>query len=243
MTFNFDGTSQSEVQSNNRLMAGIFDTVFSATITGLDYGYRAVVALPGSGSMYLIAQVDEYCEGFIFTSCGVTPWSKTIYAVTPSPAMSTSDNIQLYLEFSGSTAYWVYKINGGSATIFGEFTPPSDSQSVFQVGTNTAFNGHVSKYFQFGIDSDYNIGHSGWYVDVDKPEYATAWGNPYVLVPQANLAQGGDAFLDARWVWGGQDYSGVNACYPDSNGCSYPPYEILFFYTGTTISDPTLLWG
>lgn len=154
--------------------------------------------------MYLIAQADEYCEGFWpFTDCGSTPWSKTLYAVTPSISATTSDNIQLYLEFTqgGCTVLWVYKINGGSANVFGEYTPPSDSQCTFQVGTYTGPNGHTAKYFQFGIDSDYNIGHSGWYVDVDNPEYATAWGNPYVLVPQADVAQGSDAFLDLRWVW------------------------------------------
>ena len=240
---NFGGTPQSAVPSGNRIMAGIVDTVFS-NITGLDYSYAAMAVIQGSGPMYLIAQVGEYCEGFIITACGVTPWSELLYLVTPSPPMTSSDTIQLYMEFSSSTAYWVYKINGGAANIFGEFTPPSDSQHVFNVGTYYVSDlGRLAKYFQFGIESISIINNHNWYVNIDNPQYAKAWGQPYTLVPQADAVQGENAWLDGEWLVGGSQYTGVNACYADNTGCPYPGYEILFRYTGTTIQTLTRLWG
>jgi len=45
--------------------------------------------------------------------------------------------------------------------------------------------------------------------------------------------------LDTRYMWGGENYDGVNAYY-------YPSLEagsVKFYYSGSTLRDHTVLWS
>lgn len=202
VSVSFTGTDSSVIQSNNRLMAGIFETVFTST-AGLDVGYRGVAVLTNSGSIYLIAQVDEYCEGLLGSGCGgVSETNK--YTNFAWPTMSVSDTIIMYMSFDDSThAHWYYSVNGGPWTQFGEYTVPSYSQHSFQVGTVTRClpTCRTAKYFQFSIWSDYNIGLSGWHVYLTNQQY---YSGTWTLVSQAGAVQGSNAWLDYMCRWEGR---------------------------------------
>lgn len=242
VTVSFAGTTPSSIQSNNRLIAGIFDTVFDSTTSGLDYGYRNDVVLTNTGSMYVIGDAWKFCEGYPpFTQCGSTPTQQLLYNTYTWITASVSSSITLKLAYdSYGVVHWFYQVDAGPMTEYGYFIPPSTSQRQFMVGTYYVwFNGHTAKYFQFAIESDYNIGHGGWYALISNPKYFLngAWS----LVPQARAVQGGDAFLDARWLWGGADYTNVNGQYQYNSAIG--PYKLKLFYTTSTLTNGQLLWG
>jgi hypothetical protein len=235
--FTFGGTNPSVIQSDNHLYIGIYSTVFSATISGQDYGYEALVVLTNTGYMYLGAQVYQVCEGN--AGCG-TPSEKVIFRTTSSPSMGVNDQIMLLMFFSGPTVYWYYQINSNLAYQYASFNPPSDSQLQFEVGTYVAWNGVTAKYFQLGLESDYNIGHSGWYATISQGQYE--YNGYWCGIPQAKAAQGTDSFMDYWWKWGGSDYTGVDAFYQHNVG--FPFNYIEYYWSGsTTLGDGTLLWG
>jgi len=93
-------------------------------------------------------------------------------------------------------------------------------------------------YFQFGVCSNYNIGHAGWNVKLEYPQYFT---NRWLTVDTAPSMGGYNSYFDARWRWGGQNYAGV-AAYYWKNQPSLGRHKIIFYYSGSTLGDNTALW-
>ena len=245
-TISFKSTTQSELEPPvNRLEGGMHAVVFSTTIHGRDYGYTALAVLPGNGSFYLLAQVDRTCEWLIQATprCAYLPSVLTLFQQTNQSdisSFSTSDNITLEMRFSGSTANWFYLINGAGNTTYAQFTPPSDSEHVFEVGAHSGY-GLTAKYFQFGIATDYLIGDTGWSVLLSNPKWLN--GSSWTLVSQADSVEGPNSWLDFTWVWGGQYFSFASACYADESGCQSSNDYILFYSSGSFVTDGVRLWG
>ena len=209
--------------------------------------------------MYLVGQVDEDCEGIPFNSncswrIGPPPWTHTLGYATVSPTLHTTDSITLEMVWSGTAVNWYYQINGGTVVSFYNFTAPSFSHNQFAAGSYTMTPDYnclptltcVVKYFQFGVDSDYNTGNTGWTVKISNPEYRLVAGGSWTLVPQADAAQGSGANLDYTYKWGGQDYVGVAACYAHNSSCSLANDIVSFSTTSnqsSDIADGTPLWG
>lgn len=218
-TVSFRGTSQSDVQSNNDLFAGMFVTGFSsADLT--DYGFRAEAVLPVAGSTYLVAQVIETCEAPGCAIGGLSPHWKLLNQTEVPLSFSASDNVTLEMKWSSGTVTWYYQVNGGTNSSYHSYTMPSDSRHYFVIGTTAPPNDYV-RYFYFGIESQYNIGNTGWKVGIYNPQYSNGTGT-WTSVAQADSSMGNHAYYDYIIRWDGGAYTGVLVCYADSMSCSFP---------------------
>jgi hypothetical protein len=242
-TYRFAGTDPSVIQSDNSLRAGIYSATFT-TNSGEDWGFQGVLILNHNGQFSIAAQVDQVCEGLPATcSLNGLPWDNTVYALSQPLSAGVNDYITLTLGFVGATCYFWYQINGGSMIAFGTYTVPSQVQHNLQTGKFNAgwlWRYVWAKYFQFGVSSNYNIGHGGWYVYITQQQYQV--GGSWTAVAQAAAAQGANSYFDAIWTWGFSTYNGVYAYYQHNVG--YPPDDIMFYYSGSsTLADGTILWG
>jgi hypothetical protein len=246
-TFSYDGTPQSDIPSGNHLYAGIYGYGSSSNITGKDYGYQASLVYPSSGSIYLVAQVDIMCEGFLTSACHPTYFHIVESYSDTTPSISASDNVTLEMRFSGHTVTWYYDIDSNGNYSFYSYTPPSDSAHSLSVGTvvfaplGIPLTG-TAKYFQFGVSSDSPIGNTGWKLLIHDPEYLNSSATSFALVPHAKSVQGTNSWIDYAWVWGGENFRNVGACYADNGSCSRSSDDLLLESSASTLSDGTSLW-
>lgn len=254
VTVSFPDTNASVIQEDNWLAGGMFVVGYDKELVQIDYGFYTMLTLDHDGDLYLdfgIIQTYE-CLPYWPYICpfGLHPWIQVLFSRTiPVKEASPSTPVTLVASWDPSRSGWVqwnYTIN--------DITYPAGSVNVtalaptiidgFVVGSrNLTFNWFIDWIpywqtypFQFGITSYYNIDHGGWNVLLSTPSYFKEgrWHN----VETAKSIGGINAILDTRWIWGGENYEGVNAYY-------YPSLEtgnVRFHYSGFTIQDHTILW-
>jgi len=91
-------------------------------------------------------------------------------------------------------------------------------------------------YFQFGIMSPLQITQAGWQAQLRNPEYFK--DDSWQKVATALSLQGGGAWFDYTYMWGGNTYSGINV----ATGQTSTMNIATFYYDGSTLDDWLLFW-
>jgi len=239
-TFSFPDTNRAVIPSNNYLKGFVAAAVLTNK-NSLDYGYRIGVEL-NRNEMIVWSEVWEFCEGLFPTSqCGFDKYIKLLHGVGVVIQASPSDKITVEMRWKDSnTVGFYYQINNGPIVEFSSFPRPDPAQSVFTLGYYTVeVNGRTAKYLQFSLFSSSNIGTGGWNLLIENPSFKVQ--NTWYLIPRARAVQGPNSWIDAIWYWGCYQYSNVDALYQKNSNIG--PYKVKFYYTSSTLSDGTLLWG
>ncbi|MDH5733698.1 MAG: hypothetical protein OEY88_07945 [Candidatus Bathyarchaeota archaeon] len=254
VTVSFPDTNASVIQEDNWLAGGMFVVGYDKALVQIDYGFYSMLRMDHGGDLYLdVGIVETYeCLPYWPYICpfGIYPWAQELYSHTVLvEGVPPSTPITLVASWDPSRSGWVqwnYTVNS--------MTCPAGAVNVtalaptviryFYVGSrDLTFNWFIGWIpywqtypFQFGVMSSYNIGHGGWNVFLSNLAYFREgeWHN----VEAAKSIGGINAMLDTRWMWGGENYDGVNADY-------YPSLEagsVKFYYSGSTIRDHTVLW-
>lgn len=254
ITVSFPDTNSSTIQEDNRLSGGMFVVGYDAALVQIDYGFYAVVSLNHNGSLSLdfgIIQTYECLPTWPYICpFGIYPWVKVL-SNTTKPLVGVPHSTPITLTASWDSDHygwisWDYAIgevtyNAGSLDAIA-LAPTVIPR--FWLGARNikwiAFIGWMPYWqtylFQFGITSRYNIGHEGWNILLSNPSYFK--NGKWHSVEKARSIGGLNAMLDTRWMWGGANYAGVNACYYEYMGtCS-----ASFNYLGSTMRDHTILW-
>ncbi len=141
-------------------------------------------------------------------------------------------------------AQWNYYQNGNvlSGT---SFTQRSD----WQVGSSYKYEyGTVGctqcqwSHYHFGVTSLYDVGSSGWHVDMANPQYMSSDGQSWLLLPTVSYAGAQWAFTDQKYVLGGIAYPNMAVTSSvDTANCAE---KVTFTDTGNPGSAPpwTSLW-
>lgn len=131
-------------------------------------------------------------------------------------------------------AWWSYYQNGNVMQGV-SYTQRSD----WQAGTGYKYeHGTVGctqcqwSHYQFGITSLYDVGSSGWHIDMTNPEYRGSDERTWYLLPTVSYAGGQWAFTDQKYVLGGLPYPNVAVTSSvDTTNCSE---KLTFTDTGSS---------
>jgi len=238
VTASFPSTPDpSVIGTNNYLSAGMFAQAEDSKDAGVDYNFYSVLALDSSGNLFLsIGEIldKEYQASLGFPTCHQdfgTEWQIT--------NVDRSTPINLTMAWIYSTYWWVYwyvTINGQVYTPLGNTFPVGfDFPHIihgFYVGCADTGADTDQYFFQFGIMSPSAITNSVWQVQLSNPTYFIngAWNN----FPYAFSIQGGKAYTDNTWMWGGYDYP----CVAIATGST----STLRFVYSQKEAHLTLLW-
>lgn len=250
VTVSFPNTDPSVIQEDNWLAGGMFVTGFDTALDQTDYGFYTVLTLLHDGSLSLDVGVWQTYEGIP----GILnpPWAELLYSATweiGGVSPSTPITLTARWDVSSGLIYWEFTVSGSTFSLspFNITAVAPTIQRQFIVGTIDLWQTcpiclwalpYMFAYdFQFGIMSNYNIGHSGWNVKLEYPQYYKE--DSWHIVDSAKSIGGENAFLDARWVWGGENYDGVNTVNPPDS----VRYFVTFHYTGSTLEDWVRLWS
>lgn len=247
-TCNFSGTDRTKIQTDNYLTC--VESLQNPTGTDHeDWGYQAYVTLQRTGNLIVGADVWIGCENlFPFQSCNGTPAGTIVHKYSNAQfitANPTLDDVTVFMEWNsaGTIVSWYYQVGTGTKTLFGSFTKTTTQNPYLNTGTNN-LGLITAKYFQAGVGSAYNIGQSGWFVNVKNPAYSTSVSGSYIsFYTPAKSVEGDQAHWDASFKWGGSVYSGVNADYNCKPTPVTPSGQVKFKYTGITLGNDVKLWG
>lgn len=131
-------------------------------------------------------------------------------------------------------AWWNYFQNGNVMQGV-SYTQRSDWQAgtgyKYEYGTVGCTQCQWSHY-QFGVTSLYDVGSSGWHVDMTNPEYRGSDERTWYLLPTVSYAGGQWAFTDQKYVLGGMPYPNVAVTSSvDTTNCSE---KLTFTDTGSS---------
>jgi hypothetical protein len=248
MIINFGVADPTVIQVGNWLEAGFYSTVFTINQGGIDYSYQAYARMYRSGGVQVFGEVWRNCEGTIY-GCGpqeATLLSQTALTIpyyrSPTGSWSASDDLTLTMKWQSGQAKWYYQLEQGATTLYKTYTPPANSQTVFNVGTlYHAGTGHLVKYFQFGIAGKATV-PCCWQIMLRYPQYSLD-GVGWATVPKAKSVWGSQSWLDATGRYGVQlgGYPNANADYNAANP-TFPKYWLLFYRTTSTLPNAITLW-
>lgn len=248
ITCNFSGTDRTKIQVDNYLTCG----ESTQTPTGTeheDWGYQAYVTLQTTGNLVVGADVWKGCENLpTYQSCNGTPAGTIEHKYSNAQfitANPTLDDVTVFAEWNsaGTGVNWYYQVGTGAKILYASFAKTVTQGSYFHSGTNNLAL-ITAKYFQAGVSSAYNIGQSGWFVNVKNPAYATSSSGSYnSFYTPAKSVEGDQAHWDATFKWGGAVYSGVNGDYNCKPTPITPSGQVKFKYTGITLGNDVKLWG
>lgn len=256
VTVSFPDTNASMIQADNWLAGGTFVTAYDNALILIDYGFYMMLTLEHDGELSLDLGIKKTYECLVtgwfpfWPIYGLSPWTIDSFNSTlPIEGVSPSTPITLTASWDIPYPGWVswgYTVNdvthrAGAVNVTA--FAPTIIQCFIGGSRNLDWNFqapwiHYSQTypFQFGVTSLYNIGNGGWNVLLSNPSYNihSEWHD----IEAARSIGSRNAFLDTRWMWGRENYEGVNAYY-------YPSLErrnVKFYYSGSTIEDHTVLW-
>jgi hypothetical protein len=238
VTVSFAGTNVSSIQRDNFLSGGMGIHAAGCCVDGIDYSYRFDIYLFHNGNETLVASAWEICDDN--AACGGHSWKVQMFLQSrPLQQGLLRDNVSLRMVWvQNQTAVkvlWTYQVSGGAYTNFTSFAPPPAENHDFNTGV--LVGGTLSPiqsgsyFFQFGVMSQYPIGHGGWAITLTCPGVLEAgWS----CVPHARTITGSQSFWKVFWRWG-EDYSDVAALSTGSD-------RILFEYSSAATENFRSLW-
>lgn len=238
-------STETSFSKDTWLGGGMFVQAQDTKYKNVDYGFYTILAMDSSGSLFVDLGLHQTREETPPLQPGD---EELIYAYTwclSGVELTTPVTLRAQWDDQGVVCY--------SITV-SENTMPIKSVKIAEIpnceniipkfyGGNVInkpfpFSNYVN-FFQFGVTSSKPIEDNHWKVLVEKPQMLK--NGEWVKVSKAWSIQGNIAFLDQDWRWGGQPYNGVNAQY--FNHPLQTPYQVIFEYTGETLTPGTVLWN
>jgi hypothetical protein len=252
VTVSFAGTNASSIESDNFLSAGMGVHSPHCCVDGIDFSYRFDVYLFHDGSEGLVASAWEICDWNM--ACGGHSWQEMMFFSEEQVNVSISSSLHLFLEWKNRTVFWSFSIDQGPASNFTSFTPISQDNPYFIVGTQgnipatplpprpffpnsllsilTTPSSPGFYFFQYGIMSRYPIGRPGWSVSFTCPSYLV--GGNWECLDHSDTLQGDQSYWKVIWRWG-ESYVNVAAT---ANGTA----GVTFSYSSSTMPSFSPLW-
>jgi hypothetical protein len=254
VTVSFAGTNASAIEADNFLSAGMGVHSSHCCVDGIDFSYRFDAYLYHDGSEALVATAWEICDWNM--ACGGHSWQDLIFLSQERVNASISSSLHLFLEWKNRTVFWSFSVDQSPALNFTSFTPPAQDNPYFIVGTQgnipatplpprpffpnsllsifTTPSSPGFYFFQYGIMSQYPIGHPGWSVSFSCPSYLVdgAWE----CLDHSDTLQGDQSYWKAIWRWG-ESYDNVVAT---PNGTS--PGVTFSYSASSTMPSFSPLW-
>jgi hypothetical protein len=244
ITVSFPSTDTRTFPPGSWLGGGMFVQAQDTRFRHVDYGFYMMLVLDASGRLFIDLGLHQTREG---TLPFQFPTEDVVYAYTwQVTGISLATKITLYASWDndGFVHYSISALSSNFALTSVNVAGLPNCENIirkFYLGNVIVepfpFSRYVN-YFQFGVVSSESIANSDWTVDLAEPKMLKETG--WVSVERAWSTQGDISYLDADWRWGGVPYYGVNAQYwknPLEN-----PYEIVFYYDGSTLTSGTVLW-
>lgn len=250
----FVGTTQSIIQSDNFLAAGIVGQGWETEVgaPSIDYGYSLALVLDGPSSIYIEGAVWACYE---WGKNGNWPW---VYPPAPEadlvfsfrwwcPGLSVNSQVWLAMQWNSNSLDYLAKVGGVQYTLISYAPVPYESPH-FMLGTKgRSFPiplGGTIKFFQFvGAASNYPIMPVGgyppatWHSKVTNPSFMWTNESSWRPIDYAYATQGEDAWLDQTCLWGHGSYNVDGHYYYDGN------YDEVFgnveFYPSQSQMMPT----
>ncbi|MDA4114843.1 MAG: hypothetical protein OK474_12435 [Thaumarchaeota archaeon] len=252
VTVSFEGTNASNIETDNFLSAGMGVHSPHCCVDGIDFSYRFDVYLFHDGSQGLVATAWEICDWNM--ACGGHSWQEMMFFSEEQVNVSISSNLHLFLEWKNRTVFWSFSVDQGPASDFTSFTPISQNNPYFIVGTQgnipatplpprpffpnsllsilTTPSSPGFYFFQYGMMSSYPIGHPGWSVSFICPSYLV--GGNWECLNHSDTLQGDQSYWKVIWRWG-ESYRNVAA---RTNGAA----TVTFSYSSSTMPSFSPLW-
>lgn len=245
VTVSFPSTDSSYFSQGSWLGAGMFVQDQDSKIINVDYGFYTMLVLDASGDLFLDVGLHQTRESSLPIQM---PTEDLIYAytwhvsgidpATPVTLLARWDSLG-FVHYSLSTSET--SIDVSSVNVAAR-TKCESIIRLFYAGDATNGNafplGHYVYYFQFGVISSESIANDHWSADVKDPRLLRTTG--WDPVDIAWSTQGDLSYLDSDWMWGGAPYTGVSAQYYQNQ--LQNPYELIFNYSGRTLTPGTILW-
>jgi hypothetical protein len=189
----FTATDPSVIQVDSFLAAGLGVQSPNYCVDGLDYGYRIDAYLFHDGRELLVAKAWQTCD--VNIACGAQPWrNQMLYATHEITAPTMT--LWLAMKWNARNVSWYYGRNKTEFESFAALRAPNLKNAYFNIGELKGIVGNrptgSAYFFQFGIASNYSIGHSGWRVTLDHPSYL--FENTWTSVRYTESVQGGSSY-------------------------------------------------
>ncbi len=245
VTVTFLSTEVNFLTTDSWLGGGMFVQAQDTKYRNVDYGFYTMLVVDSSANLYVDLGLRQTRE----QTAPVQPGNEElVYAYTwhlSGVNLNTPVALSAQWDGAGVVHYFV---------TVGESTIPIKSIKVAEiancqyiipkfyygnvVNTPFPFSNYVN-FFQFGVTSSNAIEDNRWKVLIETPQVLK--NNEWINVREAWSIQGDIAFLDHDWKWGGQTYQGVNIQH--FNNPLENPYQMIFEYSGETMSSGTVLWN
>ena len=225
------------------LSAGVGDQSPNCCKDGLDLAYRADLFLFSNGTEAAVARAWWACD--VNIACGGYSWQQLLHIGSARlPDNTISNWVNLEMNWSSPTSIdWFYRITYTANhttspwVIFSSFTPPKIQNhywdaGLFYVGSGNLPTGYAY-FYQFGVSSAYPIEQSDWHVFISCPDIVL--NGSWNCIPRAGFINGAHSMWKVLYTFG-RNYPGVSFSYLGN-------YEVEFYFSGTSPSDGTLIWG
>jgi hypothetical protein len=244
ITASFPSTDPSFFPSGSWLAGGMFVQAQDNRYIHVDYGFYTMLVVDSDGNLFIDLGLHQTYE---FSLPSNSPLARVIYAYTwqiQGVSLATPVTLQANWDADGNVTYTI-TIQSENTTLVSVNVPSMEGCDRI-IRKFYAGNAYVlpfpftrfANYFQFGVTSSEPITNKHWTVHLKEPQVSRKTG--WFIVDRAWSTQGDQSYLDMDWMWGGSPYNGVDAQYyqnPLEN-----PYEILFSYTGHTLTPGTVFW-
>jgi len=244
VTVSFPSTDARSFPSGSWLGGGMFVQAQDTRFRHVDYGFYMMLVLDASGRLFIDLGLHQTREG---TLPFQLPTEDIVYAYTwrvTGISLATKVTLCASWDNDGFVHYSISALSSSFALKSVNVAGLPSCENIIRkfysgnvIVEPFPFSRYVN-YFQFGVVSSESIASNDWTVDLAEPKMLKETG--WVLVERVWSTQGDISYLDADWRWGGVPYYGVNAQYyknPLEN-----PYEIVFYYDGSTLTSGIVLW-
>lgn len=190
------------------LLAGMGAQSPNCCKDGLDYGYRADVAIMHDGKQYLVARAWETCDQN--AACSGFPWQSTMHESESLVELGNHSKVSLAMQWitaGGKTVHWYYRLDNTTSWIeYSRFSPPTIENPAFNVGViwvnNFAANfpSGNANFFQVGVASSDNSNLNAAQIAFECPAYYDS--STRHCFPDMKVIQDGDSHWKVLWQWG-----------------------------------------
>ncbi len=225
VAFPGSGAPSSFVQAGNYLAVGMFAESFSK-VTCNDWGSFAMLYLTASNQPEVIGEVWEFCDAAPSSSFPLFVFGES-WTCSCLTSLNYQNLIQLEMAYTSTSLTWYATVGGVQYNLF-QYTPQSEQNTVFSVGT---YNSHLPcaippcitlnvKRFQFGVMTQATpIGLFNSYIGAPKYLYSStsqwtnvekaSWfGNQYALVDNEYSVGTNEGYNDGASCISGGSFPG-----------------------------------
>src|ERR1051326_7297150 len=209
VTLDLDALSDKTSIDKNMLLVGMGAQSPNCCKDGLDYGYRADIAITSGGLHYLVARAWETCDQN--AACSGLPWQSTMHEAEVPLSVEGLAKISLAMSWTGSNdkiVHWYYSPNGSQDWIeYSSFTAPRIENPYFNLGV--AYVGNFAANFPSGNANFFQVGAAGQQNNAGSQNGKMAFQCPAYYkdatkhcFPSMQTIDDGDSHWKVLWQWG-----------------------------------------